>query len=799
MARCVEPFNLHDHGGREKPRDPGLAARGAEGVTRCGRAAPRVPLPAMNLQHSRSPEDQHSGRAAPIQRIAAVEQLASVAAAALRVPLLFVALPGPMEERACVMAGSDDIPRWSDADEAALWRSGLVELVSAGPLEMRDLTRNHPVTQLRAFAQLRLGSLIGAPVRSLSDHAYGVICAAYPTPTVWNDDDREMLQQFARLVASELEQQRRMEELEASEERLAFHLNHDALTGLMTRPALLTRLREALERPAPPVAQAGPSSDVELDEPEEDLVALYAVELVGLSRVTARFGRPVADQALMALARRVQRAAGPEAAVARLGEHRLGVLVERVRTPRLADTMAARLREAVCAPLVVAGETVRLEVELGTSLSATTSRLAEHLFNRADTELARESVVGSRPPVEREIETPRGGPRTLPDDVALASSGAAADGGAAVVDVVLDRATAAAPGQSAYVAHVMPAPDAMPATDSTPGTDVTPATHADSGAPVAEELRAAEEVRAGAEEHGEPEAREADQEDPVAHTGEGGATEQPPLPLLTLPSPTLAPPSPPEPPQPDVDRHEDAHRAQATVQAGSAAEAVLAAPPHLVATDHLAPERQLRAHETLAAPSPAGRWRPGRGRWRWLTRRLHAMTSLLRNASEFATLDSGEMKLRFLDVPMEKMLEDLRREFLQRTYADALHFHVHPCAAGVRVRADRRAVRRVLRHLLENALKFTPPGGEVTVVCEANAQVVNLTVRDTGCGIPATWVTQVVEPYVQIDAHLRPRGLRGLGLGLAISQRLATAMGGALYVESLPERGSSFTLTLLRG
>ncbi len=760
----------------------------------------------MNLQHSRSPEDQHSGRAAPIQRIAAVEQLASVAAAALRVPLLFVALPGPIDERACVMAGSDDIPRWSDADEAALWRSGLVELVSAGPLEMRDLTRNHPVTQLRAFAQLRLGSLIGAPVRSVSDHAYGVICAAYPTPTVWNDDDREMLQQFARLVASELEQQRRVEELEVSEERLAFHLNHDALTGLMTRPALLTRLREALERPAAPVAQAGPSSDVELDEPEEDLVALYAVELVGLSRVTARFGRPVADQALMALARRVRRAAGPEAAVARLGEHRLGVLVERVRTPRLADAMAARLREAVCAPLVVAGETVRLEVELGTALSATTSRLAEHLFNRADTELARESVVGSRPPVEREIETPRGGPRTLPDDVALASSGAAADVGAAVVDVGLDSAAAAAPGQSAHATHatlatdVAPATDASPATDATPGADVTPATHADSGAPVAEELRAAEEVRAGAEEHGEPEAREVDQADSVAHTEDAAAAEQPPLPPLPPPSlPTLPLPPPPPPWLPDVARHEELHRAQATVQTGTAAEAVLAAPPHLVATDDPSPGRRLRAHETLAAPSPAGRRRPGRGRWRWLTRRLHAMTSLLRNASEFATLDSGEMKLRFLDVPMEKMLEDLRREFLGRTYADGLRFHVHPCAAGVRVRADRRAVRRVLRHLVENALKFTPPGGEVTVFCEANAQVVNLTVRDTGCGIPATWVTQVFEPYVQVDAHLRPRGMRGLGLGLAISQRLATALGGALYVESLPERGSSFTLTLLRG
>jgi signal transduction histidine kinase len=114
------------------------------------------------------------------------------------------------------------------------------------------------------------------------------------------------------------------------------------------------------------------------------------------------------------------------------------------------------------------------------------------------------------------------------------------------------------------------------------------------------------------------------------------------------------------------------------------------------------------------------------------------------------------------------------------------------------VRADPVKLRRVLRHLVENAIKFTEAGGEIAVECDANHQAVRICVRDTGRGIPVSWLTHVFEPYVQVDAHLMPRGQRGLGLGLAISQRLATGMGGALDVESEMGKGSTFTLTLLR-
>jgi signal transduction histidine kinase len=179
------------------------------------------------------------------------------------------------------------------------------------------------------------------------------------------------------------------------------------------------------------------------------------------------------------------------------------------------------------------------------------------------------------------------------------------------------------------------------------------------------------------------------------------------------------------------------------------------------------------------------------GSWR-------SMTGLLRNAIEFAKLDAGEVALHCVDVDVESLLQDLRHDAVPRTYAKAIHYHSSSCASDVKVRADPGKLRRVLRHLVANAIKFTEPGGEISVECEANDQAVRICVRDTGRGIPASWLTQVFEPYVQVDAHLMPRGQRGLGLGLAISQRLATGMGGALDAESEVGKGSAFTLTLLR-
>lgn len=130
---------------------------------------------------------------------------------------------------------------------------------------------------------------------------------------------------------------------------------------------------------------------------------------------------------------------------------------------------------------------------------------------------------------------------------------------------------------------------------------------------------------------------------------------------------------------------------------------------------------------------------------------------------------------------------------------------------------DEDRVHQILVNLLGNAMKFTRPGGTVTIESgivsnphtedsRVRALVVReglwatITVTDTGIGIPANRLTAIFEPFVQLeearDAAPSTPAQRGTGLGLAISRRLACAMGGDLTVRSVEGQGSAFTLWL---
>jgi hypothetical protein len=119
---------------------------------------------------------------------------------------------------------------------------------------------------------------------------------------------------------------------------------------------------------------------------------------------------------------------------------------------------------------------------------------------------------------------------------------------------------------------------------------------------------------------------------------------------------------------------------------------------------------------------------------------------------------------------------------------------------------DEDRVRQILVNLLNNAVKFTEPGGQVTLSCgvtsrpDADARLIGdswvfLRVRDTGIGIPSNQITTIFDPFVQVEGgHTRPND--GSGLGLTISRRLARLMHGDLTVRSEVGKGSVFTVWL---
>ena len=105
--------------------------------------------------------------------------------------------------------------------------------------------------------------------------------------------------------------------------------------------------------------------------------------------------------------------------------------------------------------------------------------------------------------------------------------------------------------------------------------------------------------------------------------------------------------------------------------------------------------------------------------------------------------------------------------------------------------ADRRALKQILLNLLTNAVKFTPADGHISITTERTAgDGIALVVADSGIGIDPAAITTLCEPFTQADASISRR-FGGTGLGLAISSRLATLHGGALTIESTPERGTT--------
>jgi len=181
------------------------------------------------------------------------------------------------------------------------------------------------------------------------------------------------------------------------------------------------------------------------------------------------------------------------------------------------------------------------------------------------------------------------------------------------------------------------------------------------------------------------------------------------------------------------------------------------------------------------------------GRIKQSTRHLLALINDILN---FVKVEEGHVDLRVVDVQVAGVLAELVDMMGSQFRARSIALEVGDCA-GV-VRSDPERLRQILLNLLTNALKFTNPGGRVTVACSARDDMVTITVADTGIGIEADALERIFEPFVQLSRTLTSGEVSGVGLGLAISRDLARRMGGDLNVDSVLGEGSIFSLRLPR-
>ena len=111
------------------------------------------------------------------------------------------------------------------------------------------------------------------------------------------------------------------------------------------------------------------------------------------------------------------------------------------------------------------------------------------------------------------------------------------------------------------------------------------------------------------------------------------------------------------------------------------------------------------------------------------------------------------------------------------------------------IAADRQRLAEVLQNLLDNAIQYTSPGGQIMLSASAGATEVKFTVSDTGIGIPQADQPRIFERFYRVDAA-RSREVGGTGLGLAIAKHLVEAHGGRIWVESEVGQGSQFYFTV---
>jgi signal transduction histidine kinase len=171
------------------------------------------------------------------------------------------------------------------------------------------------------------------------------------------------------------------------------------------------------------------------------------------------------------------------------------------------------------------------------------------------------------------------------------------------------------------------------------------------------------------------------------------------------------------------------------------------------------------------------------------------LLGLINQVLNYTRIETGTVRYDMVSVPVAEALAEAEALVVPQVRARGLTCLVGGCDPALRVRADPEKLQQILLNLLTNAIKFTEPGGEVRVECAARGDRVEIAVRDTGIGIASDKLSQVFEPFVQVDQRLT-RQNEGVGLGLAISRDLARGMEGDLAAESEPGVGSRFVLTL---
>jgi len=172
-----------------------------------------------------------------------------------------------------------------------------------------------------------------------------------------------------------------------------------------------------------------------------------------------------------------------------------------------------------------------------------------------------------------------------------------------------------------------------------------------------------------------------------------------------------------------------------------------------------------------------------------------SMEELFNALLDISRLDAGVIESRPVHFPLQPLLDELDNQFAPLAAEKGLRFSVRPCNDSLY--SDPLLLKRILINLISNAIRHSDDGG-VLVGCRKSGDSLKIGVWDTGRGIPADRLQSIFEEFVQLHNPERDRR-KGLGLGLAIVNRLALLLNHRLDVRSQPGCGSCFSIEVPAG
>lgn len=162
---------------------------------------------------------------------------------------------------------------------------------------------------------------------------------------------------------------------------------------------------------------------------------------------------------------------------------------------------------------------------------------------------------------------------------------------------------------------------------------------------------------------------------------------------------------------------------------------------------------------------------------------------------KLARIEAGKLELEFAPVGVTELVESCAETTLLKASRKQIALEIEIPPGIPTIRGDASLLHEVLQNLLDNAVQYTPAGGQIHVCATAGAREALITVVDTGIGIPLADQERIFERFYRVDPA-RSREAGGTGLGLSIARHIVDAHGGRLWVESEVGRGSRFSFSI---